>query len=359
MIPLFNCYRQIATEVLCQINYAHNRNAKRLQIFNGILYYSSGASHTILCHTSRMGITTSYTNILQTLEELSKDEAKKLEAIGRDANRGLDLVFDNVQTYAKQWEMRIGRENVMKVGMAATAVELDHFNPEAVELENRHWLTHEGKEKKKELTVERILGFLNADHARMVGALHWLQILTTYIPQLEQYKGDVREMFQKKPPANMRLDRDGVRWTVVHPLATSGKSKTAVKELKDGLLDFLEQMGQTPNDYQPRIILAGGDGLTFEQMSNLRRVAQTQDGPFRTFEILQPYLQLWHTEWTDLCQLFVAHFGEDGSMDPSTIGHSSGKIGFKRLANLAKLDYYPASHHLYRMLDARVLDCWR
>lgn len=306
-----------------------------------------------------MGITTSYSNILWTLEELSKDEAKKLKAIGTDTRHGLDLVFDNVQTYAKQWEARIGRDNAMKVGMAATAVEINNFNPEAVKLENRRQLVCEGKQKKMALTVEGILKLMNAEHAQIVGALHWLQILTTYIPQLEQYQCNVREMFRTKPPANMRLDRNGVHKTAVHPLATSGKSETAVKELKDGLVDFLEQMGQTPEDYEQRVILAGGDGLTFEQMLNLKRISQTQDGPFKTFEILQPYLQLWHTEWTDLCRLFVAHFGEDGSTDPATIGHGSGKIGFKRPANLAKLDYYPASHHVYRMLDARVLDCWR
>ena len=350
---------QIATEILCQINYVHNRYAKRLQIFNGILYYSSGASHTILAHTSRMGITTSHTNILQTLEELSKDEAKKLEAIGKDPKRGLDLVFDNVQTYAKQWEMRIGRDNVMKVGMAATAVEINDFKPETVNLERRRQLIRDGMEQKMALTAEGILRFVNTDHARIVGALHWLQILTTYVPELEDYKGSVQQMFLTKPPATMRLDRDGVRKTIVHPLATSGKSETATRELKEGLLDFLEQMGQTPDDYQRRVVLAGGDGLTFEQMGNLKRLMQTQDGPFKTFEILQPYLQLWHTEWTDLCQLFTAHFGEDQSADPSTLGHSSAKTGFKRPANLAKIDYYPGSHHLYRVFDARVLDCWR
>ena len=82
-----------------------------------------------------MGITTSYTSILQTLKELSKDKAKKLKAIGRDPERGLDLTFNNVQTYVKQWEMRIGRDNMMKVGMAATAIEIDGFSPEAVNLE--------------------------------------------------------------------------------------------------------------------------------------------------------------------------------------------------------------------------------
>ena len=112
-----------------------------------------------------MGITTSYTNILRTLEELSKDEAKKLEAIGKDLERGLDLVFDNVQTYAKQWEMRIGRDNVMKVGMAATAVEMTGFNPEVVGLERRRQLIYDGKERKMALTAEGILGFVNMDHA--------------------------------------------------------------------------------------------------------------------------------------------------------------------------------------------------
>lgn len=255
--------------------------------------------------------------------------------------------------------MRIGRDNMMKVGMAATAIEIDGFSPEAVNLERQRQLIREGKEKKMALTTEGILKFLNMDHARMVGALHWLQILTVYVPQLEKYKADIQQMFRTKPPMSLRLDQDGVHRSIIHPLATSGKSETAVKELKDGLIDFLEQMGQTPDDYQPRVILAGGDGLTFEQMGNLKCLMQTQDGPFKTFKILQPYLQLWHTEWTDLCRLFVAHFGEDRSADPSTIGHSSAKTGFKQPANLAKIDYYPGSHHLYRVLDARVLDCWR
>lgn len=86
----------------------------------------------ILDHTSRMCITPSYNNILKTLEELSKDAARKLEEVGKDPGRGLDLVFDNVQTYARQWEKRIGREDAMKVGMAATAVEIDGFKPEVV-----------------------------------------------------------------------------------------------------------------------------------------------------------------------------------------------------------------------------------
>jgi len=43
----------------------------------------------------------------------------------------------------------------------------------------------------------------------------------------------------------------------------------------------------------------------------------------------------------------MAHFGDNRSQDPLTIGHGSAKINFKRPENLAKVDYYPDSHHLY------------
>lgn len=345
--------------MLSQVNYARNRNAKRLQVFNGILLLANGATQTVLDYASRLCLTPSYNNVFDILKLLSEDEAQKVKAIGRDHERGLDLTFDNVQTYAKQWEMRIGRENVMRVGMAGTAVELVGFNQQAVDLGRRHQLINEGKPKKMLLKAKDLIGLLNAPHNRTVGALHWLQILTTYVPQLETYKGYVREKFRTEPPASMRLDKDGVHKTVVHPLATSAKNETSSTDLRDGLVDFLEQIGQTPDDHHPRITFVGGDGLTFEQLGNLKRMTQFQDGPFKNFEIIQPYLQLWHTEWTDLSRLFSAHFGDNGSQDPSTIGHSSAKINFKRPANLAKIDYYPGSHHLYRILDARILDCWR
>ena len=288
----------------------------------------------------------------------SEDEARKVKAIGRDRGRGLDLTFDNVQAYAKQWEMRIGCESVMRVGMAGTAVELTDFDQEAVDLGKRRQLINQGRLKEMSLTKDNLLDLLNKPHNRTVGALHWLQILTTYVPELESNKRYIQDMFRTKTPASMRLDRDGVRRTVIHPLATLAKNEATSTDLRDGLVNFLEQIGQTPDDHHPRIVLVGGDGMTFEQLGHLRQMMQCQDKPFKNFKIIQPYLQLWHTEWTDLSRLFTAHFGKEGSHDPSTIGHSSAKINFKRPANLAKIDYYPGSHHLYRILDARILDYW-
>ena len=291
-------------------------------------------------------MTPSYRNVFDVLKKMSEDEAEKVKAIGWDQEQGLDLTFDNVQTYVKQWEMRIGRESVMRVGMAGTVVELMDFNQDAVSLGQRRQLVQEGRPKKMSLTVKDLLNLLNTSHNRIIGALHWLQILATYVPQLESYKGYVKEKFHTEPTGSLRLDTNGVHRTILHPLATSAKNETSSTDLRDGLVDFLEQVGQTPENHYPRVMLVGGDGLTFEQLGNLKRMTQFQDGPFKNFEIIQPYLQLWHTEWTDLSRLFVAHFGEAGSQDPSTIGYSSARINFKQPANLAKIDYYPGSHHL-------------
>ena len=87
-----------------------------------------------------------------------------MKAIGRDRGRGLDLTFDNVQAYARQWEMRIGRDSVMRVGMAGTAAELVNFDPRAVDLESRRQLISQGRPKKMSLTVNDLKNLLNERH---------------------------------------------------------------------------------------------------------------------------------------------------------------------------------------------------
>lgn len=76
--------QQVATQVLCQINYVHNWNAKWLQGFNGILFLVNGATQTVLDYSNWMCITPSYNNIFDILKKLSEDKAQKVKAIGRD-----------------------------------------------------------------------------------------------------------------------------------------------------------------------------------------------------------------------------------------------------------------------------------
>jgi len=97
---------QVETQVLSQINYARNRNAKRLQAFNGILLLVNGTTQTVLDYASRLCLTPSYNNIFDILGGLSEGDARKVKVISRDPERGPDLTFDNIQTYAKQWKAR-------------------------------------------------------------------------------------------------------------------------------------------------------------------------------------------------------------------------------------------------------------
>jgi hypothetical protein len=70
---------------------------------------------------------------------------------------------------------------------------------------------------------------------------------------------------------------------------------------------------------------------------------------------MKPMLEWWHTEWTNLSRIFEAHWEDPLSNDPSTLGHSTSKIGQKKPANLKKVDFYSSTDLAYLSLT---LECW-
>jgi hypothetical protein len=99
-----------------------------------------------------------------------------------------------------------------------------------------------------------------------------------------------------------------VERSVVHVLAPSGKKETIPSELKDGLLDFLQQVGQTAASYIPRKLVIGGDGLSYAMLLQLQSYLQWHKDAFQSFEILEPQLQVWHLKWTDIIRIFQTHW---------------------------------------------------
>jgi hypothetical protein len=118
-------------------------------------------------------------------------------------------------------------------------------------------------------------------------------------------------------------------------------------------------MGQRHGDYQRRLIMVGGDGLTFEKLHQIKKYMQFHDDPFEKFEVMEPALESWHTEWTSLSCAFETHWGCLLSDDPATLGYTAHKIDQPEPANLAKVDYYPSAEFTFLTLDMRMLDCWR
>ncbi len=148
--------------------------------------------------------------------------------------------------------------------------------------------------------------------------------------------------------------------SVIHPLACNEKKQTIPTELKAGLLDFFAQAGQTAKHYKELLTVVGGDGMTYGQLLELQHILQFSDNAFKSMEIIEPLLQMWHTKWTNLSHLFKTHWGctTGKSTNPASLGHSAQKIGRATPSNLTKVDFYSGAEILGTVLDARLLDCW-
>jgi hypothetical protein len=121
----------------------------------------------------------------------------------------------------------------------------------------------------------------------------------------------VSELYHMK---GAKKPKNPYRKTRVHPLATSAKNEAKTTELKDALIDFLNQMGQRDQDYLRKLVLMGGDGLTYEKLVQLKRYLQFHNDAFQSLELLIPILELRHLEWTDRSRIYKTHWGSYHSL---------------------------------------------
>ncbi|KAF7797543.1 hypothetical protein EIP86_008743 [Pleurotus ostreatoroseus] len=345
--------RFTATEIISTIDFAHTFAARRLPAARAILYFACGAQQTLFTYGSRVGHLLSWKATCRLLRRLGEQTGARLRELGESDTKAGIIRFDNVQRWAKQREMRMGREDRMNIGVAATVAEVIDFDPEAFDLDEH--LSRIAKNERKNLTVDKLLDMIDMDHLCLMGELQWLETIVVYIPRLNKYRSDLAKV-RKTEGAKMRVE---VHRTVVHPLGTVAKNEAITVELRDALLDFLAQMGIKDGYVKRRIVFVGGDGMSFEKTIILQYYCQFQDGPLRTLAVIEPFLEIWHTVWTFLSSIYETHWGEPLTKDPSRMGHSATKIGQKTPSNLKKVDFYPASYTAYTILDARILDCWR
>jgi len=337
--------------VISQMNFARNNQANILGLMKGLFDFAFGVPHDVFTYNCHVANTVSYQAVRRCLEGLSSQEAKLVMEKGRTVN-GV-VVMDNVQNYLIQRDARIGRINTMNVGIVATFIKLEGISPNAFDFSAK-MQSLEGSQC-HQLTVSRLLRYIDQAHLDKVMSLHWLLILANYVPALTHIKKDILTSF-RTTAAKLRLP---VKASLIHPLATSGRNETVTTELKDALFNFLEQTGQTEDDYQKRLTLFSGDGLTYEKIIQLKKYLQFHEDDLQSLCTLEPTLAVWHTLWTDVSRIFESHWGETLSTDPSCLAHSAAKIGRAAPPNLKKVDFYPYSELAYLVLEIRVLDCWR
>lgn len=289
---------------------------------------------------------------MTTLKRLALRDADALQTMGNDHTRALILRTDNVQQYLKRRESRIGRESSMKIGMSAMASEVLDYSPEAFDVDDK--LRRIRKDKRKDLSVNDLLSWIDFEHASRVGALQWLQALVNYVPELQHMKGEVTKLFRTHG-AKAPLPRHR---THIYPRATAAKNENITTEFRDALLDFLGRIGQKDKVYERRLVLIGGDGLTYERMLQIKGYMADQDDSFRRLELVEPFLETRHTGMTHLSTVNETHWGAYLTEDPSKLGFSAAKMGQKEPSSLKKWDYHPTAWRTWLDLDMRMLDCW-
>ncbi|KAJ3535139.1 hypothetical protein NM688_g7020 [Phlebia brevispora] len=342
-----------STEIISTINFSRTNAARRLPAARAILYFACGAQQTLFTYGSRVGQLLSWKATCDLLRRLGAQTGAKVMELGQSDTKAGIIRFDNVQRWFKQREQRIGREDRMNIGVAATVAKMIDFDPAAFDLDEH--LAKIRENKRKELKVDDFLQLLDAEHMVRMGELQWLETIVNIVLQLRKYK-PVLANIRRTEGAKLRVP---VHKTVVHPLGTVAKNEAVTVELRDALLDFLAQMGiKKGSVYKRRVVYVGGDGMSFEKSIVLGYYSQFQEDEVDSLVVIEPFLEIWHTAWTNLSSIFETHWGDPLTKDPSRLAHNAAKIGQKAPSNLKKVDFYAASFFTYLVLDARLLDCW-
>lgn len=321
----------------------------------GLLYFASSALADLIAYNSRLGLSTAYTTIYKSAKFLGVEQGKLSVDRGCDPAVVGFSIFDNVQNMHRVRHKRIGREDVMNVGIAGIFVEAPpSVTVDALDLDDKRRRIK--MNLRQHLTVQQLRSFIDWDHRERVRALQFCQTLTRLIPELASIKADIQHAFEN----DVSILPLPAHKSVIHPLAPNANKQTIPTELKAGLRDLSAQIGQTPEDYLRRLQLLGGDGMSYSQLLQLKAYLQFHDGEFQSMELVEPVLQVWHTKWTSLIRAFKTHWGKTSGKhtNPASLGHSAAKIGRKQPGNMKKVEFYSGSEIMNTVADARILDIW-
>ena len=134
-----------------------------------------------------------YGTVLRAMRILSEQEAAVTLAHGQDPNSIGVIRLDNVQNYLLQRRPGIGRESKLNIGLAATYYEVEDVDPAVFDLEDKRQRLAE--KKRKDLTVNQLLGFVDSQHIESICVLQWINTLVQHIPQLSHLKPHISMLY--------------------------------------------------------------------------------------------------------------------------------------------------------------------
>lgn len=349
-------FSQVVTTAISKLTFSRSPHARLGPLLEGLFNIVSNVPDDKFRYDSRVGNTPSYKLVLRALYGLSQRSSLQILDICHDPSRWFWLITDNVQNYIRRRTLRLGRANHMNIGMAATVwiAPASNVDPSVIfnydEKERLRAACHRDR-----ITTVRLLRFIDQGHERKVFAFQWLWVLGNYITQLGHLKSHANTLLRTRAQIQKVPDVP----TEVFPLPTTNGSEMKLPEFQRSVLDFMKSAGQTPERHHQRLIVLGGDGLTFELSHKVQQQRQFHNSPFHSFRILNPMLQWWHTFWTNDSRIIDRHLVSYASLNPATLGHSASKIARKIPINQGKYDYHQATELMYFVADMRMLDCWR
>ncbi|KAJ6628483.1 hypothetical protein B0H10DRAFT_2209395 [Mycena sp. CBHHK59/15] len=308
---------------------------------------------------SRFGFTVHDSTARACLDSLTDSSLTELrESVADGIAAGTmrwQFVLDNVQEWCRQRDNRIGRQDVLKIGTAATAILLEDCAPNAFDLQDH--LDRVMRQERRSLTTESLFDDIDWSYIEDLMALHWVRILVHFLPQLSHLRKEISDLFKSDAMTKLRLR---LRKSLMQPLGTNAERETETQGMMRAILDFLKQMGLDEKALEGLIFMARGDGASIAAMWRIKKFLAAHPSHYKAFRnLVPPGPEAWHTRWTKLNAMAANYYGPASSADPSSLSKSSTAAGAKRPVNLKKVDFFPTSQSMQLFFKARVLDCWR
>ncbi|EGO27330.1 hypothetical protein SERLADRAFT_435106 [Serpula lacrymans var. lacrymans S7.9] len=307
----------VVLDAIMALTFNRSKYASLVPMSRGLYLFATQAHRSLFRVDSRLGRSVVYDTATQP-----------------GFGRFFHIVGDNVQTFARKCDPRIGRENQMIKGFAGAAIELENVDPKAFDLDTLIQCQQQLDQTK--ISVDGILNDIDGAHLRKVQTVHFLQALMDFVPALSVYQPQMQEIYQTITKHQI----DTTRRSNVIPLATNSADKMHMSGMQDAMNDFLNvQMNINEETLNKRVILFSGDGKMFDQLGRLKKYLVMLPGDFESMRCVVPLLELWHTKWTDLSRVFRAHWATDFPNDPSGLNCLARLAACPPPSDLKKVDF--------------------
>ncbi|KAJ6562926.1 hypothetical protein B0H10DRAFT_2239795 [Mycena sp. CBHHK59/15] len=248
------------------------------------------------------------------------------------------IVLDNIQQYCRQRDHRLGRQDVLKVGTAATAILLEDCAPGAFNLQDH--LDRVMKQERRQLTIDALYADIDWKYIHELTALLWVRILVHFIPQLAYLRQDVAALFNSDAMTKHRLPKG--RITVMQPVGTNAEHSTETQGMMRAMLDFEGQMGLDEQAMEGLIFMPRGDGASIAAIWRIKKYLSAHPEHYKAFRNrVPPGPEIFHTRWTQLNAMSNNSGGGKAAVEPEES---------RLLSHITKHE---------TIFEARVLDCWR